>query len=734
MADALLKRCLDLCRELRAAGGATGGAALEELESTLATLLARATAALPLQTRIIEQLREPIITMDLAGYVTGWNPAAEELLGYSAAEAIGQHILFLYAEEPDENGGPPDEMPELFLDNGSSFFEVRRRKKSGEVFWAGMSLSTIIGDDGEPLGLVSHLTEITHRRATEEQLRLQARVIDKSEQGILITDADEKIVFVNAAFTQITGYTAEEALGKTPDLLRSGVHSSDFRAEVRAAMTGAGPWQGEIVGKRKNGELFPQSVSISVVRNEAGEVTHAFSVFSDISVLRATEERMRQLANYDTLTGLPNRTQLNQLVGQALASARRNETHGALLVIDLFRFTSINDALGSEVGDALLREVGGRLRCALRNEDVLARVGGDEFVVALLDIRKREHSAFVAQKLLRVLGEPFLIAGHKLYVGAAIGISVYPGDGLETADLLRFADVAMKRVQKSGDTGYLFYSPEMDRRARENLRLEGELRTALVNGDLQLHYQPKVSLRSGRIVGSEALLRWRHPMEGMIGPAVFVPIAEETGLIFDIGEWVLDEACRQLRAWLDAGIAARPVAVNISARQFDAHLPARIQAALDRHRIEARLLRLEITESLLVRVPELVIPIMNELVAMGLALALDDFGTGYSSLAYLKKFPISTLKIDRAFVIGIPGDDNDCAIARAIVTMSQQLRQETVAEGVETEAQMRFLQALGCDQLQGYLFSPPVAADVFAAMLRTDRRLDCALPEKLAGD
>ncbi|HEX5803201.1 MAG TPA: EAL domain-containing protein [Azospira sp.] len=717
MSDALLQHCLDLCRQLRAASG-DAPAALDELEATLDKLATNA-ALLPMQARIIEQLHEPIITMDLAGYVTGWNPAAEELLGYTAAEAIGQNILFLYADEDEGDAA----MPELFLDNGSSFFEVRRRKKSGEVFWAGLSLSVIEGDGGEPLGLVAHLTEITHRRATEEQLRLQARVIEKSEQGIMITDASERIVFVNAAFSQITGYSAEEAIGKTPDLLRSGVHTADFRAEVQGAMSGAGPWQGEIVGKRKNGELFPQSVSISVVRNEAGEVTHAFSVFSDISVLRATEERMRQLANYDTLTGLPNRTLFNRLVEQALAAARRNDACGALLVVDLFRFTSINDTLGYEIGDSLLREVCARLRGALRDEDIIARVGGDEFVVALPDIRKREHSAFVAQKLLLALGEPFQIAGHKLHVGASIGISVYPGDGSVTADLLRCADVAMKRVQKNGETGYLFYSPDMDQRAREQLRLEGELRLAMANGDLSLNYQPKVSLRSGRIVGAEALLRWRHPVEGMVSPTVFVPIAEETGLIFDIGGWVLDEACRQLREWLDAGVPARPVAVNLSARQFDAGLPGRVQAALDRHHLEARLLRLEITESLLVRGPEVVIPIMNALVAMGCDLALDDFGTGYSSLAYLKKFPISTLKIDRSFVTGIPQDENDCAIARAIVTMSQQLRQETVAEGVETEAQMAFLRALGCDQLQGYLFSPPVAAEVFAQMLRDDRRL-----------
>jgi len=717
MTDPLLQRSLEVCREVRAARGDLP-AALNELETVLGELAANA-AAQPLQGRILEQLQEPIIMMDLAGYVTGWNPAAETLLGYSAAEAIGQNILFLYAD--DDSAG--DDMPEVFLENGSSYFEVRRRKKSGEVFWAGLSLSVIHGDDGEALGLVAHLTEISERRQAEELLRLQARVIEKSEQGIMITDADERIVFVNAAFTAITGYSAEEAIGRTPDLLRSGVHTADFRAEVRGALTGAGPWQGEIVGKRKNGELFPQSVSISIVRNEAGELTHAFSVFSDISVLRATEERMRQLANYDTLTGLPNRTLLKQLVDQSLAESRRNESHGALLAIDLFRFTSINDTLGYEVGDDLLREVCARLRGALRDEDVLARLGSDDFVVALFDIRKREHSAFVAQKLLDVLAEPFVIDGHQLHVGASIGIAVFPGDGQETADLLRCADVAMKRVQKNGETGYVFYGPEMDLRARQHMRLEGDLRQALTGGQLQLFYQPKVSLRSGRIVGSEALLRWQHPTEGAISPAVFIPIAEETGLVLDIGEWVLEEACRQLRAWLDAGLAVRPVAVNLSVRQFDPRLPARVQAVLDRHRVEPRLLRLEITESLLVRSPEVVIPIMNALVAMGCDLALDDFGTGYSSLAYLKKFPITALKIDRSFVTGIPGDENDCAIARAIVTMSQQLRQETVAEGVETEAQMQFLRELGCDQLQGYLFSPAVAPEAFADMLREDRRL-----------
>jgi EAL domain-containing protein (putative c-di-GMP-specific phosphodiesterase class I) len=300
---------------------------------------------------------------------------------------------------------------------------------------------------------------------------------------------------------------------------------------------------------------------------------------------------------------------------------------------------------------------------------------------------------------------------------------VYPEDSLDTAALLRFADVALKRAQENGEPGYMFYSPEMNQRAKEQWLLESELRHALSNHELLLHYQPKVSLRNGQIVGAEALIRWHHPEQGLIPPSRFIPVAEETGLILELGSWVVEEACRQLKSWIDGGLELVPVAVNLSARQFDAQLPARLQASVERHGVPHEFLKLEITESLLVRGPETVIPIMNELAAMGFALALDDFGTGYSSLAYLKKFPISTLKIDRSFVIGVPADENDCAIAQAIVTMGKQLRQEIVAEGVETQAQMAFLRDLGCDQLQGYLFSPPVTAQAFEAMIRDKKRL-----------
>jgi diguanylate cyclase (GGDEF)-like protein/PAS domain S-box-containing protein len=714
--DRSLDHYIGLCRKARELDGAALLQALSELERGLQEISASIQSGAMPAAGIPAALPEPMINMDLMGYITGWNAGAEKLFGYAAEEAIGQHVLFLYADSDEE-------VAEVFLDNGASVMEVRRRKKSGEVFWAGLALSAERDASDQPVGLVARMSELGDGLSDQDKLRLHARIIEDSDQGILITDAQERIVSVNTAFTRITGYAAAEAIGQTPDILRSGKHNADFRAQVRSAMRGAGPWQGEIIGKRKNGELFPQSVSISVVRDEQGEITHAFSIFSDISVYKEAEARIQHLANYDSLTGLPNRSLLTQLVGQALAVARRQQGHGAILVLGLHRFTSIYDTLGNEVGDTMLREVSQRFRGVLRDEDVLARLDGDHFAIGLLDIQKREHAGIVAQKLLSSLDMPFLIAGHNLRLGASVGIAVYPEDGMETATLLRFADSARTRVHQSGETGYMFFSAEMNQRAKEHLWFESELRRALAENQLQLHYQPKVSLRSGRIVGAEALLRWKHPERGMVSPGIFVPVAEETGLILGLGSWVLEEACRQIRQWKDAGLDVPPVAINISSRQFDAGLPGRVHAVLEKYQLPPNLLKLEITESLLVRGAENVIPIMNQLVALGLALALDDFGTGYSSLAYLKKFPISTLKIDRSFVIGLPHEENDCAIARAIVTMAQQLRQEIVAEGVETREQMSFLRDLGCDQLQGYLFSPALPPADFERKVRDGERL-----------
>jgi diguanylate cyclase (GGDEF)-like protein/PAS domain S-box-containing protein len=715
MAESALDRCLVLARAASSLQGAALAETLAALDAALGAAGARAPAAASDQGAAGEQ---PIFALDLAGYLTDWNRGAEALFGYSREEALGRHALFLDADDGDEPG-----VAELFMEQGGALVEVRRRTKSGAVIRVGMALSMIHDDSGEPAGMLAHLSPVAESLSERDKIHLHARIIEDSDQGVLITDAHERIVSINGAFTRITGYTRAESIGQTPDLLRSGVHDAELRAKVHAAMRGQGPWRGEIIGKRKNGELFPQSVTISVVRDAQGAVTHAFSLFSDISVHKDAEARMQRMANYDSLTGLPNRSLFNHLVEQMLSEARRADEYGALMVIEVDRIAAVSDTLGHDIAGELLCEIGRRFRLSLRDADILARIDGSKFAVALPHIEKREHAGIVAQKLLVTLAQPIVIGAHSLRVGAHIGIGVYLEDSTDAATLMRYADVAMAKVDKGAGDGFLFYSEEMDQRAKEHLRLETELRAALAGGQLELHYQPKVSLRSGRIVGAEALIRWRHPERGMVSPDEFIPLAEETGLIFEIGGWVLEEACRQIRAWKDGGLTMPPVAVNLSARQFDRHLPARVLAVLDRHGVLPEQIMLEITESLLVGGADNVIAIMNELVAMGLALALDDFGTGYSSLAYLKKFPISTLKIDRSFVVGLPYEENDCAIARAIVTMAQQLRQEIVAEGVETAEQMAFLRDLGCDQLQGYLFSPAVTAAEFARMQRDGERL-----------
>jgi diguanylate cyclase (GGDEF)-like protein/PAS domain S-box-containing protein len=708
MADDAIARCQALAALARSQQGEAQASTLAALDAELALLRLEHPLAPPV----------PELELDLAGYLTRWNQGAESMFGYTAQEALGQHILFLYTDD-DEGGN----IAELVLEADNAVTEVRRRKKSGEVIWVRAAISLAHDDAGNAVGMRVKLASVNSTLSAAEKNSLHARIIEDSDQGVLITDAHERIVSINGAFSRITGYSPAEAIGKTPDLLRSGVHDAEFRAKVRAAMQGAGPWRGEIIGKRKSGELFPQSVTISAVRDDFGAISHTFSLFSDISVHKDAEARMQRMVNYDNLTGLPNLGLLTQLLEQAMTEARRSNEHGALLVIELSRLGAISDTLGYETGNGLLVEISRIFRQVLREEDILARLDGGKFAAALPQIEKREHAAIVAQKLIAALAAPIEVGQHKLQVSAHIGIAVWPEDAPDAQSLVRGAETAMTRAAQTPDPSMLFYSEEMNLRAKEHLRIESELRQALANKELMLYYQPKVSLRSGRIVGAEALLRWRHPVRGLVSPGVFIPVAEETGLILELGNWVLDEACRQIRVWRDANLMMPPVAVNLSARQFDDGLPGRVAEALHRHGVQAEQIMLEITESLLVRSADKVVAIMNQLVAMGLSLALDDFGTGYSSLAYLKKFPISTLKIDRAFVVGLPYEENDCAIARAIVTMAQQLRQEIVAEGVETAEQMAFLRELGCDQLQGYLFSQPVPAADFERMLRDGKRL-----------
>jgi diguanylate cyclase (GGDEF)-like protein/PAS domain S-box-containing protein len=549
-------------------------------------------AKLQHQAQILDHIHESVLTMDMNGFIISWNKGAERLFGYTAVEAVGRNILFLY---DDEDVGFQDD----FLEQGGRLMEVRRKKKSGEVFWASLSLSPLCDINDRSIGLIAYLTDITERKMAEE--------------------------------------------------------------------------------------------------------------------------RIHHLAYYDALTNLPNRSLLTKLVDQALMVAQRNKAHGCVLFIDLNRFKLINDTLGRKIGDELLVEVARRFRTVLRDQDLVARLGGDEFAVGLFDIGQHFEASMVAQKLLATLNEPIFIDGHDLRVGGSIGISVYPQDGNDAETLLRLADIAMYRAKQEGSADgdhVAFYSQDMNQGMQERMRIETGLRNALGNGELLLHYQPKYAIEDGKIIGAEALVRWRHPERGLVPPSEFIPLAEATGLVVQVGEWVLETACAQAQVWKDAGLPPIRLAVNVSAREFTAALPGRVADTLKRYGLEPSWLELEITESTLMNNIDRVIGIMDRITAMGVTLSLDDFGTGYSSLSYLKRFPIDTLKIDRSFTIGIPGDTNDCAIANTIISIAQQLKHKVIAEGVETVEQLAFLKNSGCNEVQGYLFSKPLEADEFERALR----------------
>jgi len=674
-------------------------------------------AQLQRQSQILDQIEDSVITMDLMGYITGWNGGAERLFGYSSAEAIGQNILFVYADEEEaDNTDDP-------LLSGDREMVVQRRKKSGEIFWASVTLSVVRNNDGSPSGLIGYVRDITERLSKEESLRLFGRIFENSGEGILVTDAQEKIVAVNEAFSNITGFSSEEVIGETPRILRSGRHDKQFYDEMWQALKERGHWQGELWDRHKDGAIFPKWANLSAVKNEQGTTTHYISTFSDISERVAAEERIRQLAFYDTLTGLPNRATLYSLVEQALIIASRQNQSGALMFIDLDRFKYVNDTLGHGAGDELIQRVATRFKTCLRASDVVARLGGDEFVVALVDIAKPGDVAFVAQKILGIFGSPFLIDGHEISISASIGISVYPTDGNTVEDLLKHADIAMYRAKEQGRSNFLFYSDDMNVRSLEKLELESSLRRALDRKELLLYYQPQADIHTGEIIGAEVLLRWAHPDLGMVSPIHFIPLAEETGLIVPIGQWVIDQAVAQNKSWEQEGIPVVKLAVNLSAQQFRLPLVDEVSATLTLHGLAHELLELEITESMVMNNVERVIDMLTDLAQLGMQISLDDFGTGYSSLSYLKRFPIDKLKVDQSFVRGIPSDIDDVSITRAIIALGKSLGLKVIAEGVETKQQLEFLRAEGCDEIQGYLFSRPLPADEFAQMLKNGQRL-----------
>jgi diguanylate cyclase (GGDEF)-like protein/PAS domain S-box-containing protein len=550
--------------------------------------------------QILDQMSESVITVDKEGFITSWNNGAAKMFGYEAAEVLGRNILFLYEEDDS------DSIEDLFGLRVQREMEVRRRKKTGEVFWASMSWSLLHGQLGQVIGMIGYLNDITERKIAQE--------------------------------------------------------------------------------------------------------------------------RIHQLAFFDNLTGLPNRALFLRKTAQLIQTAADKSEYGCVVFLDLNRFKPISNTLGHKIGDAIIVEISIRLKRLLRDEDMLARVGEDEFAIAMFGIDKDYHPGFVVQKLVSSFDAPFIIGEHELRIGVHAGISMYPQDAQDNETLLRLSDIAMFRSKQKGDSenGYAYYSEDMNRHTLNQLRVEIDLLRAIENNELLLHYQPKVNLHDGTISGAEALIRWEHPEKGMLMPEEFIRVAEESGLVVPLSEWVLEACCKQAQIWKNQGLPPVRLAVNLTAIEFTRALPVRVSSMLDRYQLTGDWLELEITEGMLMQSTDQIINIMEQICHYGVTIALDDFGTGYSSLAYLKRFPIHALKIDRSFTTGIPNDQNDCTIATAIVGIAKQLKYKVVAEGVENLDQLSFLKEIGCDEIQGYLFSQPVEAPAFMEMMAQRYTLQAA--------
>ncbi|MFJ4156428.1 phosphodiesterase DibA [Pseudomonas sp. NPDC089752] len=549
------------------------------------------------------------------------------------------------------------------------------------------------------------------RREDQERLRMAAAVFDCTLEGVLVTDRQGLIVHVNRAFMRITGYQQDEVLGQRPSKFKSGRHGVPFYQRIYATLAEKGEWSGEIWNRRKSGEIYPQWQTIRAIRDDNDELSHYVAVFSDISAIKHTEQELAFLAHHDPLTNLPNRLLFNDRVEQALASAQANKRGCALLLLDLDHFQSINDGLGHTVGDQLLKLAGERLAQVLGNGVTLARLGGDEFGVLAENCQQVGQAGKLAQALIERMGEPFEFDGHRLFISVSVGISLFPSDALSAEQLLRNADAALFKAKHNGRACYALYTEELTAHAQQRVETAGELRHALAHEELRVFFQPVFDLFTSKMVGVEALVRWQHPLRGLVPPSEFIPIAERTGLIAEIDAWVLREACRQMVRWQADGRTLAFVAVNISSRLFgQRELYRQVAQVLLETGLAPELLELEVTESAVMEDPEVALEQLHRLRELGLSLAIDDFGTGYSSLLRLKRLPVQKLKIDQGFVAGLPMDDDDIAIVRVIIALAHSMGMQVHAEGIEQAEQARFLLEQQCQLGQGYWFGRPVPA------------------------
>jgi diguanylate cyclase (GGDEF)-like protein/PAS domain S-box-containing protein len=598
--------------------------------------------------------------------------------------------------------------------------EYRLRCKDGSYKWI-LSRGMVVSrePDGTPIRMSGTHGDMTERKKMLDSLRKLTVAVEQSPSSIMITDLDANIVYANTAFTRTTGYQTGEVIGRNPRLLQSGKTSRQTHEDLWAHLSKGEVWKGELLNLRKDGTEFIESALISPVRDDDGHVTSYLAIKEDITEQRKTEARIQNLAHFDQLTGLPNRILLDDHFQYALSLCERNGDPLAVMFLDLDHFKNINDSLGHRVGDLLLMEMSRRIKSGVRDIDTVARLGGDEFVFVLPGT-DAVGAATLAQKVLDIVSVPLVIEENELACTASIGIALYPADGRDMETLSKCADAAMYRVKHDSHNDFCFFASTMQANLSRNLQLASALRHAIVRQQLTLHYQPQISMQDGSVIGAEALLRWRHPELGIVSPGEFIPVAEETGLIIPIGEWVLRTAVAQMKAWVDQGLAPILIAVNLSAIQFrQSNLLEMVAGILNEFELPAGQLELELTEAVAMKNPAGAVALMDQLHERGIRMSIDDFGTGYSSLSYLKRFQVYKLKIDQSFVRDITDDSESRAIVTAVINMASSLGMKTIAEGVETSAQLAFLRLQGCDEVQGYFFSKPLPAEQFLQFVQS---------------
>jgi diguanylate cyclase (GGDEF)-like protein/PAS domain S-box-containing protein len=590
--------------------------------------------------------------------------------------------------------------------------QLQRWQLLAGYFWVAISAVMIYIARAHLLKFMGVGARLSTQRLDHERVRVATAVFDSTQEGVLVTDEQGLIVHVNRAFMAITGYQREEVLGDRPNRFKSGRHDAQFYRVMYEALMEKGHWSGEIWNRRKSGEIYPQWQNIRRVCDDAGQTSHFVAVFSDLTAIKRSEQELQQLAHYDPLTGLPNRLLFTDRAAQALTYAGSSKRGCALLLIDLDHFKNINDSLGHNVGDQVLKAVAERLKGLFDSGMTLARLGGDEFALLQENCQQVMQAAGLAQRVLDAMKEPFVLDSHPLFISASVGISLFPSDAQSAEQLLRNADSALFKAKSDGREGYALYTEELTAHAQQRVELASELRRAIDRHELRVFYQPVHDLESSRILGVEALVRWQHPERGMVSPGEFIPIAEQSGLIGEIDGWVLNTACRQMCAWLAAGVEVSFVAVNVSSRLFSrGDLDRQVAEVLRETGLDPAYLELEVTESAVMEDPEQAIEQLHRLRELGISLAIDDFGTGYSSLLRLKRMPVQKLKIDQGFVAGLPSDEDDIAIVRVIIALAQSMGMNVLAEGIEHADQAGFLLANGCELGQGYWFARPMPAE-----------------------